>query len=388
VINLEDFMNLVIFGANGPTGRLLTALALAAGHRVTAVTRRPRDFPLAGRGLTVAEADVRDASAVAVVVVDADAVVSVLGVSFTREPVDTYSVGTANIVAAMSRSGVRRLVIVSSTAAYPTRRSLAPVALRLVEPILTRTIGKTVYDDMRRMETAVRGSELDWTIVRPSGLFDLPEPTNYVSGEVDPVGAFTARVDLADYLLALAADPTAAGRTVIVSTTENTPSLWQMMRREAGSHDAERGLLVMTEQIPDANTLKAFNAGIINQFRANAGQVDGEHQGANLLLLTTTGAKSGQPRLVPLAYQRIDDKMLIVGAYGGAEIDPAWVHNLRAEPRAHIEVGTESFDVIARELPPGERDEMFPKIIAAAPGVADYQAKTSRVIPLFELHTA
>ena len=144
----------------------------------------------------------------------------------------------------------------------------------------------------------------------------------------------------------------------------------------------------MSEQIPDANTLKAFNAGIVDEFRANGGAVGGQHQGANLLLLTTTGAKSGKPRLTPLAYLRIDDKMLIVGAYAGANTDPAWVHNLRANPHVHIEVGTESFDVIARELPPAERDEVFPKITAAAPGVADYQAKTSRVIPLFELQQA
>jgi deazaflavin-dependent oxidoreductase (nitroreductase family) len=144
----------------------------------------------------------------------------------------------------------------------------------------------------------------------------------------------------------------------------------------------------VTERKPDANTLKAFNAGIVDQFRANGGKTGGQHQGADLLLLTTTGAKSGQPRLVPLAYLRIANKMLIVGAYAGADADPAWVHNLRANPRAHIEVGTESFDVIARELPLAERDEMFPKITAAAPGVADYQARTSRAIPLFELRHA
>src|SRR3981189_3323707 len=123
----------------------------------------------------------------------------------------------------------------------------------------------------------------------------------------------------------------------------------------------------MTEQIPEANTLKAFNAGIVDEFRANGGKVGGQHQGANILLLTTTGAKSGLPRLAPLAHLRIDDKLLIVGAYAGADVDPAWVHNLRANPRAHIELGTESFDVIARELPPAERDETFPKITAAAP---------------------
>jgi putative NADH-flavin reductase len=230
-------MNLVVFGANGKTGRLVTALALAAGHQVTAVTRRPGEFPIAGRGLTVAGADARDAAAVAPIVEDADAVVS-----FTREPVDTYSVGTRAIVDAMSSAGVRRLVVVSSTAAYPTRRTKAPLSLRLIEPILTRTIGKTVYDDIRRMETIVRASQLDWTIVRPSGLFDLDERTNYLSGDVDPVGAFTARIDLADYLVALAADSSTEGETVIVSTSEATPTLWQMIRQEAGSdHPAASG---------------------------------------------------------------------------------------------------------------------------------------------------
>jgi uncharacterized protein YbjT (DUF2867 family) len=230
-------MKLAIFGANGQTGRLATALALSSGHQVVAVTRRPDEFPLAGPGLTVAAADARDASAVHSVIADVDAVVSTLGVTFTREPVDTYSVGTSNIVAAMRAARTRRLVVVSSTAAYPTPRSRTPLMLRVVEPIITRTIGKTVYDDIRAMEAIVRDSGLDWTIVRPSGLFDLPTPTEYVRGEVDPVGAFTARVDLADYLVALAADPATARRTVIVSTTEDTPSLWQMIRREAGSGD-------------------------------------------------------------------------------------------------------------------------------------------------------
>ena len=228
-------MKLVIFGANGQTGRLATAIALDAGHDVVAVTRRPREFPLTGERLRVAEADVRDEGAVRPLVADADAVLSALGVTFTREPVDTYSVGTDNIVRAMRSAGVRRLVVVSSTAAFPMHRQRVPLSLRLIEPILTRTIGKTVYDDIRRMETIVRDSGLDWTVVRPSGLFDLPAPTDYVSGDVDPVGAFTARVDLADYLVAVAADATTVGRAVVVSTTVNTPSLWQMIRREAGS---------------------------------------------------------------------------------------------------------------------------------------------------------
>jgi putative NADH-flavin reductase len=226
-------MKIVIFGANGRTGRLLTRKALAAGHRVVAATRQPHTFPLADAGLTVAAVDVGDRSAVADVVAGADVVLSTLGVSFTREPVDTYSVGTANIMAAMKASGVRRLVVVSSTSAFPARRSQAPFALRIFEPIVTRTIGKTVYDDMRRMEVIVRESAVDWTIVRPSGLFDLPEVTGYHAGDVDPVGAFTARIDLADYLLALVDDWRTIGKTVVVSTTEKTPTVWQVIRREA-----------------------------------------------------------------------------------------------------------------------------------------------------------
>jgi putative NADH-flavin reductase len=235
VIILGGIVKLALFGANGQTGRLATALALDAGHEVVAVTRRPREFPLSGPGLMVVEADVRDATAVQPVVAGADAVVSTLGVTFTREKVDTYSAGTANIVAAMQATRTRRLIVVSSTAAYPTRRSDSPLTLRLVEPIITRTIGKTVYDDIRRMEDVVRGSGLDWTIVRPSGLFDLPAPTDYVRGVVDPVGAFTARIDLADYLLSLAADSATARQTVVISTTEGTPTLWQMIRREAAA---------------------------------------------------------------------------------------------------------------------------------------------------------
>ena len=231
-------MRIAIFGANGQTGRLATRHALDAGHATIAVTRRPDDFPFTHPALTVVEADVHDADAVAGIVANADAVLSTLGVPFTRETVNTYSKGTANIVTAMQSSGVTRLVVVSSTGAYPASgRTGAPFALRLFEPVITKTIGKTVYDDIRRMETIVRDSGLDWTIVRPSGLFDLPEPTDYLCGEVDPVGAFTARIDLADYLVSLAADSTQSRRTVIVSTTTSTPSLWQMIRREAGSHD-------------------------------------------------------------------------------------------------------------------------------------------------------
>lgn len=226
-------MRIVIFGANGQTGRLVARRVLTAGHSAVAVTRRPGDFPFTDPQLTVAGADVRDDGSLEPVVTGADAVLSTLGVPFTREPVDTYSVGTANVAAAMQKAGVRRLVVVSSTAAYPAPgRSGGPFALRLIEPVITKTIGRTVYDDIRKMETVVRASGLDWTIVRPSGLFDSNRVSEYVAGECDPVGAFTSRNDLADYLVRLAAGTT-AGDTVTISTTADTPTMWQMIRREA-----------------------------------------------------------------------------------------------------------------------------------------------------------
>jgi deazaflavin-dependent oxidoreductase (nitroreductase family) len=148
----------------------------------------------------------------------------------------------------------------------------------------------------------------------------------------------------------------------------------------------------MTQEMPDTETVNAFNKAIADEFRANGGKVGGQFENANLLLLTTTGAKSGEPRLSPLAYFRIDGKLIIIGSFAGAPKDPAWVHNLRATPQAHVEVGApqgvQAFDVTARELPSDERDELFEKVAAAAPGFAEYQSKTSRVIPLFELQPA
>lgn len=140
-------------------------------------------------------------------------------------------------------------------------------------------------------------------------------------------------------------------------------------------------------QKPDSETLKTINGNITDEFRANAGKVGGRYEGNELLLLTTTGAKSGEPRVSPLVVFRIDDKLLIVAGYAGADVHPAWVHNLRANPRAHVEVATGSYDVVARELDPSEREAVIPKINATMPDFAysHYQSKTTRTIPIFEL---
>jgi deazaflavin-dependent oxidoreductase (nitroreductase family) len=134
----------------------------------------------------------------------------------------------------------------------------------------------------------------------------------------------------------------------------------------------------------DTEALDDFNRSIVEEFHANDGKVGGL-PGGTVLLLHTTGAKSGKPRLSPLAYVPIDGRMLIVGSYLGSPKDPAWVHNLRANPRARVEVGTDTYDVVAHELAREERDKLYARVTQLAPVVADYQSKTDRVIPLFEL---
>lgn len=140
--------------------------------------------------------------------------------------------------------------------------------------------------------------------------------------------------------------------------------------------------------VADTAALDDFNRSIVEEFRANGGKVGGPFEGGTLLLLHTTGAKSGESRLSPLAYLMIDGKMIIVGSYAGAPKHPAWVHNLRANPKAYIEIGTEAYDVAVRELPENERNATYPKLIELAPVFAEYQAKTTRPIPLFELTRA
>jgi len=143
-----------------------------------------------------------------------------------------------------------------------------------------------------------------------------------------------------------------------------------------------------TELVADEAALGDFNRAIVEEFRANGGKVGGPFEGGTLLLLHTTGAKTGKTRLSPLAYMTIDGKMVIFGSYAGAPKDPAWVHNLRALPKAYIEVGTDAYDVDVRELPDDEREAIYPKVIEIAPVFAEYQTKTTRAIPLFELTRA
>src|SRR5438045_9696509 len=96
--------------------------------------------------------------------------------------------------------------------------------------------------------------------------------------------------------------------------------------------------------------MKDFNAGIINEFRANKGVVGGPFEGAPMILVTHTGAKSGVERTTPLVYSRDGDRVVIIASMGGAPKSPAWFHNIAAHPRVTVEVGTERYEADAQVL--------------------------------------
>ena len=227
-------MKLAIFGANGPTGQLLTKQALAEGHTVTAVTRHPETFPLQHEHLQVMGGDVYDLAAVKQAVAGQDAVLSSLGVPFTRKPITIYSQGISNIIEAMKHHGVRRLICVTSSATEPHADPQKGFIMeKILQPLMMNTFGKTTYADMRRMEKLVVNSDLDWTIVRPSGLFHTESITDYQVAEAFLSGTFTSRADLADCMLQQVTDKCYLCKPVAVITSSPQPSLLSFFGAEA-----------------------------------------------------------------------------------------------------------------------------------------------------------
>ena len=127
-----------------------------------------------------------------------------------------------------------------------------------------------------------------------------------------------------------------------------------------------------------------WNQGIIAEFRANQGRVGGPFAGAPMILVHHVGAKSGTERVAPLMYLADGDRLFVFASKGGAPDNPAWYHNLVANPKTTVEVGDDTFEVTAKEITGPEHDEIYAKQSALWPQFAEYQRSTSRVIPVIE----
>jgi deazaflavin-dependent oxidoreductase (nitroreductase family) len=129
-----------------------------------------------------------------------------------------------------------------------------------------------------------------------------------------------------------------------------------------------------------------WNDSIIEQFRANAGQMkSGPFAGRSLLLLTTKGAKTGEERTSPLVYSRDGHRYVVIASKGGAPTNPAWYHNLRANPEVAVELGPEKFRARAHLADDAERRRLYDKHAKRMPAFADYEKKTTRKIPVVVL---
>jgi deazaflavin-dependent oxidoreductase (nitroreductase family) len=128
-----------------------------------------------------------------------------------------------------------------------------------------------------------------------------------------------------------------------------------------------------------------WNTKIIAEFRSNDGKVGGQFEGAPLLLLTTTGARSGQPRVNPMMYLDEGDRLYVFASKAGAPTNPDWYHNLAAHPDVTVEVGTETVAMTASVVDRSERDRVYTEQASRYPGFAEYEAKTDRVIPVVAL---
>jgi len=128
-----------------------------------------------------------------------------------------------------------------------------------------------------------------------------------------------------------------------------------------------------------------WNASIIEEFRANDGKVGGPFEGARLLLLHTKGAKTGEDRVHPLAYQAKGDDVVVFASYAGAPSNPAWFHNVVANPDVTVEIGTDTVPVRARVAEGEEHDRLWARQKELVPSFADYENKTTRKIPVVVL---
>jgi deazaflavin-dependent oxidoreductase (nitroreductase family) len=140
----------------------------------------------------------------------------------------------------------------------------------------------------------------------------------------------------------------------------------------------------MTTSAPDEGS--DYNAKIIKEFRANQGRVGGPWAGTTLILIHHIGARSRAEHVTPLGcFSRPDGRLVIVASNGGSPTHPVWYHNLKANPRITVEVGAQTFTVLAEEMTGPARAELWPKLAAEYPTLGEHQAKTTRQFPVFML---
>lgn len=225
-------VKVAVFGANGATGRLLTQLALDEGYEVVAFTRRPHAFPIEHRRLEVAAGDVHDRA---------------LSLRQSRGPTRSSRPLACRLprrrspcTPTVAPTSLRACTPPLPTGWFVASRAVGPhpeplggfIFEKIMQSYVVNKLGKTVYDDMGRMEAMVSGTDLAWTIVRPSGLFEAPAVSSY-SVAIDHIGyRFTARIDLADCLLRLALGDAYLRTTVAVATPNAKPSMLKLIWQE------------------------------------------------------------------------------------------------------------------------------------------------------------
>jgi deazaflavin-dependent oxidoreductase (nitroreductase family) len=128
-----------------------------------------------------------------------------------------------------------------------------------------------------------------------------------------------------------------------------------------------------------------FNRAVIEEFRAHGGRVGGPFADMQLLLLTSTGARSGEPRTTPVVYMRDGERLIVIASKAGAPENPAWYHNLLANPEATVEVGSDTLQVRGVEVHGEERDRLYARQAELSPQFADYEKRTTRKIPVVAL---
>jgi putative NADH-flavin reductase len=206
-------VKVLIIGATGATGQILMREALAQGHEVTALARNPSAVAPEDPGLRVLQGNALEVSSVEAAVAGQDAVLSALGTRSSR-PTTLFSESTQNVISAMNKHGVRRLVCITGIGVGDSKGHVGFLYDRIIRPFVV----KNIYDDKERQEEAIKQSDLDWVIVRPARLTDEPAKGEY---KVFLGGSYKAktisRADVADFMLAQLTENTYVGKMPVIS---------------------------------------------------------------------------------------------------------------------------------------------------------------------------